>query len=162
MYNFILPGCQELIRRCLTPECSQRILLDDILKHPWMQQDNLTTMPTTIAPTETETTTGNQQTTPVIASDTSVASQAPSTSTNGSTPNVFLNGPRRKKVMVQQQGSAAVLKSTLPKRGAVAIADQPIAAKTVAMKSSVALFRKPVAMKVGLFIVDKISGFFSV
>ena len=31
--------CQDLIAQCLRIEPSQRILLEDILRHPWMRQD---------------------------------------------------------------------------------------------------------------------------
>ena len=38
--NLIFPlECQDLIAQCLRIEPSQRILLEDILRHPWMRQD---------------------------------------------------------------------------------------------------------------------------
>lgn len=40
-FNFVFLSleCQDLIAQCLRIEPSQRILLEDILRHPWMRQD---------------------------------------------------------------------------------------------------------------------------
>lgn len=35
--NFLFTECQDLITQCLRIEASQRILLEDVLRHPWMR-----------------------------------------------------------------------------------------------------------------------------
>ena len=37
---FLFTECQDLIAKCLRIEASQRILLEDVLRHPWMKLEN--------------------------------------------------------------------------------------------------------------------------
>ena len=37
---FFFTECQDLIAKCLRIEASQRILLEDVLRHPWMKLEN--------------------------------------------------------------------------------------------------------------------------
>ena len=37
--SFFSTECQDLIAQCLRIEAAQRILLEDVLRHPWMLQD---------------------------------------------------------------------------------------------------------------------------